>query len=118
MPHIVLENITSTKEAYDVIVPFVEKTDGYILKVTEKYLSSSGKSVLIESLAIGGGINQNFFIELSQKQNSLTVRLFPLTDPEKTPGVKKIMALVAKQIKDADPVIRYGKTNLQDFLIE
>jgi len=48
---------------------------------------------------------------------SLTVRLLPMTDPEKTDGVKTIMAIVAKQIKDSDVNITYGKTNLQDFLI-
>jgi hypothetical protein len=29
-----------------------------------------------------------------------------------------IMAAVAKQIKDSIPDVRYGKTNLQDFLLE
>jgi len=46
------------------------------------------------------------------------VRLLPLTDPEKTNGVKSIMALIAKQIKDSNANIVYGKNNLEDFLIE
>jgi len=41
-----------------------------------------------------------------------------MTDPEKTGGVKTIMAKIAKQIKDGDKNITYGKTNLQDFLID
>jgi hypothetical protein len=58
-----------------------------------------------------------FFVELSQKKKSLTVRLLPLTDPAKTPGVKMIMAMIAKQIKDFNPTVIYGKANLQDFLL-
>ena len=71
----------------------------------------------MESLAIENNNNQSFFVELSQKKESLTVRLLPRTDPEKTPGVKMIMAMIAKQIKDLNPNVSYGKTNLQDFLL-
>lgn len=117
MPHIVLENINSTKEAFEAVQPFSKMVEGGILKVMDKYINASAQSALIESLAIEGGVNQAFFIQLSQKKSSLTIRLLPLTDPEKTNGVKSIMASVAKQIKDTNPSIEYGKNNLEDFLI-
>jgi len=116
MPHIVLENISDVKHAYEAITPFAEKTEKGMLKVTDKYINSAGQVVLVEALAIEDGRNQNFFIQLSGKTSSITVRLLPMTDPEKTNGVKTIMAEIAKQIKDTDPNITYGKTNLQDFL--
>lgn len=118
MPHIVLEQINAVKDAYAVVTPFVIKEANGVLKINDKYLNASANSALIEALTIEGGQHQNFFIQLSSKENSLTVRLFPLTDPEKTPAVKKIMALVAKQIKDSRADIHYGKTNLQDYLID
>jgi hypothetical protein len=118
MPHVVLENINSAKEALDSVVPFTNRIEGGLLKVTDKYLNSGQNKALVESLAIENDNNQNFFVELSQKKNSLTVRLLPLTDPEKTPGVKMIMAMLARQIKEANPGVSYGKTNLQDFLFE
>jgi hypothetical protein len=118
MPHIVLENINEVKDAFSAIKPFAEKTEGGILKVIDKYINSAEQVALIEALAIENGRNQNFFVQLSQKQSSLTVRLLPMTDPEKTDGVKTIMAKIAKQIKDRDKNITYGKTNLQDFLID
>ena len=117
MPHIVLQKINSTKAAFDAVQPFVKKTDVGVLKVVDKYINASEQSALIESLAIENGANQNFFVQLSQKQSTLTVRLLPLTDPEKTNGVKLIMAHIAKQIKDTDSAIEYGKNNLEDFLI-
>ncbi len=118
MPHVVLENLNSAKVAFDGVVPFTTKIDGAILKVTDKYLNAGANKALVESLAVENGKNQSFYVELSQKAASLTVRLLPLTDPEKTPGVKTIMAMLAKQIKDANPGVSYGKTNLQDFLLD
>jgi len=117
MPHIVLENINSTKDAFKAIQPFSSKIEGGILKVMDKYINSSFESALVESLAIENGINQTFFIHISQKKSSLTIRLLPLTDPEKTNGVKSIMATLAKQIKDTNPLIEYGKNNLEEFLL-
>ena len=118
MPHVVLENINSVREVLESIVPFTTKIDSGILKVTDTYINSGQNKVLVESLAIENNKNQSFFVELSQKKASLTVRLMPLTDPAKTPGVKTIMAMLAKQIKDSNPDVRYGKTNLQNFLLE
>ena len=118
MPHVVLENINSVREVLHSIVPFATRIDDGILKVTDTYINAGENKVLVESLAIENKHNQSFFVELSQKKASLTVRLLPLTDPAKTPGVKMIMATLAKQIKDANPDVRYGKTNLQDFLLE
>ena len=60
-----------------------------------------------------------FFVQLSQKHQAITVRLLPATDPEeKTPAVKRLMALVARRIRQIVPRSYYGKTNLQDFLTE
>lgn len=117
MPHVVLENIHSVSAAVECLLPFTTKIDGGILKVTDTYINSGQNKALVESLAIEGDSNQSFFVELSQKKASLTVRLLPRTDPVKTPGVKMIMALVARQIKAANPNVSYGKTNLQDFLL-
>jgi len=118
MPHVVLENLNSASVAFESVVLFTIRIDGGVLKVTDKYLNAGQNKALVESLAVENGNNQSFFVELTQKQTSLTVRLLPLTDPEKTPGVKTIMAMLAKQIKDVNPGVSYGKTNLQDFLLE
>ena len=117
MPHIVLEKINKTEEAYEKVELFSQKIDSGILKVMDKYINHTKQTALVEALAIENGKNQSFFIQLSQKKSSITVRLLPLTDPEKTNGVKTIMAIIAKQIKDANSDIAYGKNNLEDFLI-
>lgn len=55
-------------------------------------------------------------MQIARKDRQITVRLLPATDPEKTTGVKRIMALLAKQVHDATVGSSFGKTNLQDFL--
>lgn len=117
MPHVVLEQAQLTPQLFQTLEPLTLKTDSGILKLGDKYINAAGTIALIESLAIENSQNQSFFIQLSQKKNSITVRLLPLTDPEKSPGVKTLMARVAKQIKDSHAAISYGKTNLQDYLL-
>jgi hypothetical protein len=118
MPHIVLEKANNVKACYDAIEPMVQPVEKGILKITDKYLDYRENSALLESIVVENGKPQNFFIQLSNKGDAVTVRLLPLTDPEKTNGVKTLMAIVAKKIKDSNPEIIYGKTNLQDFIVE
>jgi len=118
MPHIVLEKANTVQECFDVIDLGVNKIDGGVLKITDKYMSGRGTSALIESVVVENGKPQNFFIQLSSKGDAVTVRLFPLTDPEKTKGVKTLMGIIADTIKKSNENISYGKNNLQDFLIE
>jgi hypothetical protein len=118
MPHIVLEKAKSVQECYDAIEPMNQQIEKGILKITDKYIDYRGNSALIESIVVENGKPQNFFIQLSSKGEAVTVRLLPLTDPEKTNGVKTLMGLIAKKIKDAKPEVTYGKNNLQDFIIE
>jgi hypothetical protein len=72
--------------------------------------------LLIEAIAIEDGPPQRFFIQASLKDNRTTVRIYPGTDPVKTAGVKKLLAIVAKLMRDQHPDIDYGATNLKEFL--
>jgi len=118
MPHIVLEKANSVQECYDVIEPMIHKIEGGILKITDKYINAKATSAYLESIAVENGNSQNFMIQLSNKGDAVTVRLLPLTDPEKTKGVKTLMGLVANTIKKSNSAISYGKNNLQDFLVD
>ena len=116
MPHVVIEETGDLQALYQNFTPIVQRTGAEILKVQEFYLSRSGKDALLESVAIEQGVAKNFFVQLKWHENAITVRLLPATDPEKTPAVKKVMALVAGFIRRVYPRSHYGKTNLQDYL--
>jgi hypothetical protein len=116
MPHVVIEEAGDLQALYQAFTTIIQRTGGEILKVQEFYLSRSGKDALLESVAIEQGTARNFFVQLKLHEKAITVRLLPATDPEKTPAVKTIMALVAGFIRTVYPGSHYGKTNLQEFL--
>ncbi len=117
MPHIVLEGPVDLKRYYTHYQPTSKQAEGEILKLQNIFISQAENTVLIEALAVEGGPPNRFFVQAGTREEKTTVRIYPGTDPEKTPGVKKILALVAKGLKDQAPQIRYGSTNLRDFLL-
>ena len=116
MPHVVIEEAGDLQPLFQNFVPILQRTGSEILKIQEFYLSTSGKDALLESVAIEQGASNYFFVQLKLHDRAITVRLLPATDPEKTPAVKKVMALVARFIRTVYPGSRYGKTNLQEYL--
>ena len=116
MPHVVIEEAGDLQCLYNAFTPIIHRAGSEILKVQEFFLARSGKDALLESVAIENGVACNFFVQLKLHEKAITVRLLPATDPEKTPAVKKVMALVAGFIRKVYPGSRYGKTNLQEYL--
>jgi hypothetical protein len=116
MPHVVIEEALDLGLACQAITLAVVRSGGEILKVVDVYLNRSGRTALVDCVAVEEGRSQSFFVQLSQKDRQITVRLLPATDPEKTDGVKRIMALIARQLHESTGGSRFGKTNLQEYL--
>ena len=116
MPHVVIEEAGDLQNIYQSFTPIIQRAGTEILKVQEFFLARNGKDALLESVAIENGVACTFFVQLKLHEKAITVRLLPATDPEKTPAVKKVMALVAAFIRRVYPGSRYGKTNLQEYL--
>ncbi len=116
MPHVVIEEAGDLQGVYQAFTPLIQRAGNDILKVREFFLARSGKEALLESITIEQGAVCNYFVQLKLHEKAITVRLLPATDPEKTPAVKKVMAMVAGLIRNVYPGSRYGKTNLQEYL--
>ena len=116
MPHVVIEEAGDLQGLYQAFTPIIHRAGSEILKVQEFFLARSAKDALLDSVAIENGVACTFFVQLKLHEKAITVRLLPATDPEKTPAVKKVMALVAGFIRNVYPGSRYGKTNLQEYL--
>src|SRR5271157_5275812 len=101
MPHIVIEEALDLGIACQDIKPSVVRNGSEILKVVDVYINRSSHTALIDCVVVEEGRSQAFFVQLSQKDRQLTVRLLPATDPEKTIGVKRIMGLIAKQLHES-----------------
>jgi hypothetical protein len=116
MPHVVIEEAVDLPVATQGIKLTAVRNGGEILRVVDVYLNRSGHTALVECVVVEEGRSQPFFVQLSQKDRQITVRLLPATDPEKTVGVKRIMGLIARQLHESIVGSRFGKTNLQEFL--
>ncbi len=116
MPHVVIEEATALGAACQGIELATLRNGSEILKVVDVYLNRSSHTALVDCVVVEEGRSQSFFVQLSQKGRQITVRLLPATDPEKTHGVKRVMALIAKQLLESTAGSRFGKTNLQEFL--
>ena len=116
MPHVVLEGRVTIEECQERFEPFVVREGDFLVKIERFYRERGGRAALVETLVVDRSHTQKFFIQLSPKGEGLTVRLEPLTDPEKTAGVKRAMALLAHRIREASGG-RYGRSNIEEYLI-
>lgn len=116
MPHVVLEGRIAVDDAARAFEPFVAREGDLIVKAERFYRERDGRAALIEMVVVEAGHTQKFFIQLAPRDNGLTVRLEPLTDPEKTPGVRKAIAQVAQRLRSASGA-SYGTSNIQEYLI-
>ncbi len=116
MPHIVLEGRLTIDDAARHFEPFVIRERDLVIKAERFYRERDGRAGLVEMVVVAPGHTQKFFIQLSPREAGLTVRLEPLTDPEKTPGVRRSIAHVAHRLASATGA-RYGKTNIETDLV-
>ncbi len=116
MPHVVLEGRISLDECRRDLVPFIVRDGGFLAKGERLFRDGEDQTLLIETLVVDRGHTQKFFIQVARRPEGAIVRLEPLTDPEKTPGVRRALAVVAKRIRDRTGA-RYGRSNIEEFLI-
>jgi len=118
MPHAVLVGETDLVKIHQGLEPFSERAGDTIMKVSSAYLERGGKSIIVEAAAIERGKGTNFLALISKRDDGLVVRLHPSLEVEKTDGVKRLLALLAKRIISLSPGLAVGKTNLQEFFGE
>ena len=109
MPHVVLNGKITVEELFDKLNPiFIKNPDG-VLRTKEAYLEKNKKDVLIDALAIEKGKKTVFLALISGRDDGVVVRLYPQFEVEKTDGVKKILAELAKQLLKTFPDLRLEK---------
>lgn len=104
------------RNVFDKMKPLIIREENAILRTLKKYIDHEEKSILVEALAIERGRKASFLALLSSREDGLVVRIYPGSSVEKTDGVKKMLAEIAKQLLDTFPNLKVGKTNLQTFL--
>jgi hypothetical protein len=73
--------------------------------------------MMAKAVVVERKISSSFYILINPKSDKTSIRLDPLTDPEKTSGVKMALALMAKKVlKHFLPDLKVAQTNIQEFL--
>jgi hypothetical protein len=125
LPHIVLTNVSDFESFFNnfkkdvLIIKNENNQTNTIIRFEESFLNQLKNIILIKTITIEN-INQSqtYYIMAMKKNNQITIRLDPLTDPKnKTDAVKTSLVYIAKQYKKIDPAISIGKTNLEQYLL-
>jgi len=117
MPHIVIEGLPQLETFFKTYTPCSHDLPNGALKLLNIFMNPEHNCILIEAIAAEGGPPNRFLVQIVQHGLKTTVKIYPGTDAEKTPGVKKLLALVAHQFIQGFPGTRYGSTNLQNYLL-
>ena len=115
MPHVVLTGAITIRRAAEAFAPFLLREGDRVIKAERLYTESGERAALIEMIVSERGFTQKFFIQLAPRDGGMTVRLEPLTDPEKTPAVRRAIGEVARRLRDATGCA-YGATNIGEYL--
>ena len=114
MPHAVLNQKIDLRVFSDSFEQIINK-NGCLVKIQDVFVDKNKRMALLPAVVIDEK-NQQFLIEVSTRDEKTTVRLFPGTDPEKTPGVKKSLGLIVRRIQENFTDAKVIKTNIQDYL--
>ena len=113
MPHVVIEGEIDLAAWSAAFEPLLLRVGGDVLRAERVYLEGGARAALIESLAVEAGRRQSFYIKLSaHDRGTLTVRIDPLTHPDRSDGVKRLVAEVAARALGSMPGARVVRTNL------
>jgi len=113
MPHIVLDKKLNLFDFSILFTPIFQKSP--LIKIHKIYVSSDGSNALFSTVVIDDS-HHEFFIQVMTNDDRTTIRLFPLTDPEKTDAVKQSLVNLSMMIQKFYPDMRIVKSNLWDYL--
>ncbi len=116
MPHVVINGFVTIDEIFEKIDTIFIREENGIRKTDTVYINRDKTIILIESLVIEKDSKHNFLTMISHRDDGMVVRIYPGLDVEKTDGVKKTLAEIAKQIVTMFPQLTIGETNLSEFI--
>lgn len=119
MPHIVLSGSILLSNAFEHMykILFKDQKSNIIVRIETYFINQPGDIILAKAVAVDQK-PQSFYIMVMNREDMVTIRLDPTTDPEKTDGVKIALALMAKRIQEIEKAhnLYVSKTNIQEFI--
>jgi len=113
MPHIVLNKTLNLFDFSILFKPIFQKSP--LIKIQDMYVDTRGTNALFSTVVIDNS-HHEFFIQIMTSKDKTTIRLLPLTDPEKTDLVKQSLVNLCLEIQKHYPDMDVIKSNLWDYL--
>ena len=118
MPHVVLAGRVDLERLLEKLekTTYRDPITGVIIRTEGFYRSKEGDTILAKAVVVEEH-PQSFYIMLAGKGDELVIRLDPTTDPEKTPGVKRALALLSEQViaTEGKAGLKVSRTNISEF---
>jgi hypothetical protein len=93
--------------------PILIRRGGDILRADRVYVEREGRALLIEALVVEAGRKLPFYILVSgNDRGGATVRVDPMTHPERSEGVQELVAHLGADVLAHNPGARVRVTNL------
>ncbi len=113
MPHAVLEGEVDLAAYARAFRPILLRQGGDVLRADRLFADLEQRTLLVEALVIESGRKQPFYIKISaHDRGSATVRIDPLTHPERSEGVRELVAQIVAAVLRVSPGAKIGATNL------
>jgi len=116
LPHVVLNGKASIQNIFEKLEPLFVRDGTEILRTLELYLERNKNAILIDALTIKSDKKTSFLAMITGREDGAVVRLYPKQEIEKTDGVKRILAEIAKQLVRKFPDLKTAETNLGEYL--
>ncbi len=116
MPHVVIEGPISLDDVWLMYKPLQYSEGGVVIKTEGCYISPDKSELLVRTLVVERGFTKKFFTRLYLHEGCVTIKLEPLTDPDKSDGVKRALGLMCARLLEAFPEGRIKTTNIEPFL--
>lgn len=104
------------EDIFKALKPLFIKNELEVLRTTDSYMDRTKRAILIESLSIQKNETISFLAMISGREDGVVIRLYPKQEVEKTDGVKRLLAELAKQLLETFPDSKLGETNLKEYL--
>jgi hypothetical protein len=118
LPHVVLTGDAKEFDLNQNLGSLLEEREIWRIKIDEVYVERKGGKALLSAVVVEESHPQSFYILVAKNEtgNQLTVRLDPSTDPIKTRGVKRSIALAAERLLQCGGIFSVERHNIQGYL--
>ncbi|NRA01056.1 MAG: hypothetical protein HRU00_00495 [Myxococcales bacterium] len=113
MPHIVIQGPVDLEAYAREFEPILLRTGADVIRADTLYRDRSGRALLLEALVVEAGRKLPFYLKItSHDRGSVTIRIDPLTHPERSDGVRSLVARIGRDLIARNPGARVLNSDL------